>query len=360
MGIEHSTATGGQIGARNVVLACALFIFFLLVGAAFGREFRICYVDAEQIYTSVLEGGDGLENPFLGSVVTRIETRTLTGQLAKSQTVSKLGYRERDTVLRWHVAHGYVWLLCEPASAHSPAAIRVPVEDVSIGAGARTTPGGPDAGGSGAGGSAAPPRTQVWSIAPVNELFFGRIDPPKKDEVCFDLLPTGANDCLLLVLKGSQFKVYEGTTTSPSNQPDRSVVQYKVTDRLGAGFQEPFNLFGNRERIAVVTRSGRMHLITQAGGRRSIKELWGNSDWPVVAVAVDVAAGTAFFLAQETTVDGGRKCLWLDKDGRLVERVIEPSGMKRLPFGRPLETCVPFAEYLRDQGLLAEKNMKKE
>jgi hypothetical protein len=102
-----------------------------------------------------------------------------------------------------------------------------------------------------------------------------------------------------------------------------------------------------------------MYVARHGGAPDSAKTLWDNGDWPVVAAVVDVATDKTFFLAQETAIDGGRKCLWVDKDERLTEKVIDAAKMGRMPFGRPLETCLPFVQYLRSEGLLADKEPSK-
>ena len=179
-------------------------------------------------------------------------------------------------------------------------------------------------------------------------------------EVCYDIIPTSEESCLLFVLNDRQMRVFEGNgRDGPKSVALGYAPVYKELNRFQMGFQEPFWVFGTRDTFIFVSQSRKMYTAKRGGAVSSIKTLWSDEDWPVVAAVVDVTADTTFFVAQERRPTGGRKCLRIDKDGKLTETAIDPRKMGTLPFGHPLETCVPFAKYLHEQGLLSEVRPNK-
>jgi hypothetical protein len=321
------------------------------------EELRVGFVNGDYFFSCIFDDGGSILVPDTA----KLEKRNLEGRLTATYRIP-LHILRPDFGFRWHIGGDCVWATGQGATVHLDSALRVPLRELNVyDSNIPPRPGGSK--------PTAVPRSQMihlWNLSPASDLPAAGIgisrisdgipkyQPP--GEVCYDIIPTSEESCVLFVLNDRQMRVFEGN----GRVGHKSVVfgygpQYKQLSRFQVGFQKPFWVFGNRDTFIFITKSRKMYLAKRGGAPDSVKVLWKNGDWPVVAAVVDVAADTTFFLAQETAVGGGRKCLRVDKDGQLAETVVDPMKMKRLPFSRPLETCVPFAQYLHAEGLLTEK-----
>ena len=313
---------------------------------------RVGFVDANQFYTCHFQ-----DRGILVPYATTLEKRDADAQITGTYRIP-LHFMRPDLGFRWHMGGDCVWVLGQGTTQVLDPAERVPIRELKLYDPKRPVRSGDDK-----------PMTvtrspMTWHLAidlPAAGIHVSRIrdgipEYQLPGEVCYDVVPTSQESCLLFVLNDRQMRVFEGD----GRDGDKSVAfgyvpKYKQLSSFRLDFQEPFWAFGNRDTFIFVSGSRKIYLAKRDAKPDSVKVLWNDGDWPLVAAVVDVQGDKTFFLAQETAIGGGRKCLWIDKNGKLMEKPIDPTTMERLPFGRPLETCVPFARYLQAERLLTEK-----
>lgn len=316
---------------------------------------KVTYLDGGRLYSCAFDSGNR------GTDWVKLEVRNAAGELVRTYRLPSLSFKPQNRTLRWHIGGGCFWATGQEATLSLDPALRVPLSQ--IGRFELTTP--------------KPMReesarskdgenvTLEWNLTPGFNLWQAEIPVRSLEnfqrrpvgEICYDFLPTSSESCLLFILHESEMRVFDGKRQPmPKSSVVNKDIEYRPLARFQLGVQELFNVFSCRDKFVFVTRSGRLYFAKRGGKERSVNELWKDADWPIVAAVVDVGSNTTFFLAQEIiAVPGRRKVLWLDKNERLAERIIDPAKMEPLPFGRPLETCLPFFQYLKSEGLLPEK-----
>jgi hypothetical protein len=321
-----------------------------------GGRLRVGYIDADSVYICKFDGGNGATDWI------RLEKWRLPGRIPAGYRMAIGSYRDADTQLRWHIAHNCFWVIGQEAARITDPALRVPLAHLSI-----YDPNNPerkDAKKQEAMSDLS--FTHEWQVYPVSEfaasIHVNRMEGGsvrlRKNEVCYDLLPTAQDSCLLFVLNESRMTTFKGKGEEAPKGATGYVVRYEEMDRFNVGFQEPFLVFGDRDTYVFVTHSGRVYLSKPGGQRRSAEPISKDDARRVVAVIGDVANGATYLLARAAPGHlAMSKCLRLDKEGRLTQWVIDPAKLKPVPSDEdnPLDVCLPFARYLLSEGKLTDK-----
>jgi hypothetical protein len=318
---------------REIIVAFILLFALAPVAAGQSHAIAVAYVAKDNVYTCAFESGIGPKQQWGMGTQEWVKTQrwNLEGRKSGSYRLEMLAYRDVDTPLRWHIAHDCLWVMGQAVNSRAtPPGLRVSLSELPL-----FDSENPRA-------SVANKLDTYWGAFPT--AYLDGFVPPKEVELTFDILPTSKESCLLFYQYKSEIRMYEGKGGS---------LEYKEMDRFQVGFQEWFRVFGTRDAVIFVTHSGKVYLAKRGGEKTIVRELWNDPIRPVVAAVVDVASNTTFLLAQAVP-QARSKWIRLDKDGRLTEKFIDPARLKRLQADKPLEACVPFAQYLFAEGLILE------
>ena len=359
-GIRHMARRTDPLTALGIALT-----FAVPPGApAQNGGIATAYIQNGRIWTCAYEtsAGPHHDNAIGGApdwVI--VEQRDVNGRKLVTYRLLTMGFRDARTPLRWHLAYDALWVAGQKAhSRRTPPGLRVPLDklesfdrDLKSFIGSHASRGNPqnDAAekvaarpksiGSGAlrGKDDADPAIRyLWPMFPWTYLDGYAAD------LTFDVLPTSPDSCRVLYRIGPEIKVYESN----------GLEEFKEVNHFEVDFKEWFRVFGSRDAVILVTHSGKVYLAKRGGAKILLQALWNDPIRPVVAAVVDVASDTTYLLAQAVP-RAQSKYIRLDKDGRLTEKFIDPAKLKPFRGDKPLEACVPFAQYLFAEGLLTEK-----